>query len=372
MTELDIIEQLIAAIETLYYRNNRLILEARDKLQKINISGTDKAAIAVIGEFSAGKSTFINALIKEDLLEMRVRPTTSVVTTIKYGSERKYNLVFQNDDDLQEYRIPAEMGSISLNNFFEAAGIALSEEIVNIVIELSSEIVRYIEITDTPGFNSGNEKHTEATIRFIKSSDVIFWVFDANRIGKYTEFELLKKYCRDFTIVAIVNKIDQLDQRISLQECKQFFDEFAKQAEINFARIFYVSAINGLQGTREKVVTSGIPQVLFFLSNEILPLVQGLRRKENFLQFTQVLKNIYVLHNWLIQEHKRNTFNSRIIKKDNEFVTHDMRLIENLIFDLLNNGINYYLNKMGMSCYKSPVPNNISDLYQFIYSHFHL
>jgi len=42
--------------------------------------------LAVIGEFSSGKSTFINALLRDDLLKTSVLPTTDAVTKLRYGS----------------------------------------------------------------------------------------------------------------------------------------------------------------------------------------------------------------------------------------------------------------------------------------------
>ena len=43
--------------------------------------------VAIFGEFSAGKTTFINALIGEDILSVAVEPTTAVPTRVRYGRE---------------------------------------------------------------------------------------------------------------------------------------------------------------------------------------------------------------------------------------------------------------------------------------------
>lgn len=46
--------------------------------------------VAVFGEFSSGKTTFLNALLGEELLSVSLEPTTAVPTFIRYG--RAFNL----------------------------------------------------------------------------------------------------------------------------------------------------------------------------------------------------------------------------------------------------------------------------------------
>ena len=51
-----------------------------------------------IGDFSSGKSTFINRfLLQEDILPAFPRPTTTRLTKVRYGESLKAQLVFQND-----------------------------------------------------------------------------------------------------------------------------------------------------------------------------------------------------------------------------------------------------------------------------------
>jgi len=52
--------------------------------------------IAVFGEFSAGKTTVLNALIKEEILSVAVEPTTAVPTRVRYG--REFNIFVERTD----------------------------------------------------------------------------------------------------------------------------------------------------------------------------------------------------------------------------------------------------------------------------------
>lgn len=52
--------------------------------------------LAVIGEFSSGKSTFINALLRDDLLKRSDLVTTAAATRLMYGADLKVAVRFKN------------------------------------------------------------------------------------------------------------------------------------------------------------------------------------------------------------------------------------------------------------------------------------
>src|SRR5207248_1871544 len=45
--------------------------------------------VTVMGEFNSGKSTFVNALLGEEVAPMGITPTTATINVLKYGAERK-------------------------------------------------------------------------------------------------------------------------------------------------------------------------------------------------------------------------------------------------------------------------------------------
>ena len=49
---------------------------------------TDKLRVLIVGRFSSGKSTFVNALIGEKLLPATPTPTTGVLCNITYAKEQ--------------------------------------------------------------------------------------------------------------------------------------------------------------------------------------------------------------------------------------------------------------------------------------------
>lgn len=79
----DIIRQLV---------NDPVIKEYIDRLRLEKVSSliaSERFTVVVAGGFSTGKSTFINALLKDDILPAADGPTTSVITRISHGSAKK-------------------------------------------------------------------------------------------------------------------------------------------------------------------------------------------------------------------------------------------------------------------------------------------
>ena len=82
-------------------KGRQLLAEIRDALTRFGANGADQTALArsirqlddffllvVVGEFNAGKSAFVNALIGEQVLQEGVTPTTAAIHLLKYGEIR--------------------------------------------------------------------------------------------------------------------------------------------------------------------------------------------------------------------------------------------------------------------------------------------
>ena len=80
--------------------------------------------IMVMGEFSTGKSTFINALVKKDIATVGAQPTTAVITKLSYGTQDKIEVVFRDGTkkifDSNEFsRLTAEGSKAENDNLHE-------------------------------------------------------------------------------------------------------------------------------------------------------------------------------------------------------------------------------------------------------------
>ena len=170
--------------------------------------------LVVVGEFNAGKSAFINALMGESLLEEGVTPTTTKVNILRYGQETGKK--------------------------------ALSENVESLTLD--AEYLKEISIVDTPGTNAIVREHEEITSLFVPRSDLILFVTSADR--PYTESErLFLEQIQSWgkKVVLVINKIDILQTPESLEEIQAFVAENAKKILKVDPEIFPVSAQQALK-----------------------------------------------------------------------------------------------------------------------------
>ncbi|MEM2249859.1 MAG: dynamin family protein [Candidatus Bathyarchaeia archaeon] len=192
-----IIEDLKNVLLSLEELGKRLGMEDVDELRKVREELESPFSIVFVGEFNRGKSSIINALLGEDLLEVRNQPTTSAVYIIEYS-----------DRSGTYDKITSHLYRIGFN----------------------TELLRDIRIVDTPGTESLKEEHEKILVDYLPKADMVFFVLDASQPLTKHELNLLNKI-RSYgsKIVIIINKIDiATEQEIKEAEAyiKQSFEEY--------------------------------------------------------------------------------------------------------------------------------------------------
>jgi tetratricopeptide (TPR) repeat protein len=171
--------------------------------------------VTVMGEFSSGKSSFVNAFIGADVAPTGITPTTATINVVRYGRERGGRIVAA-DGSATELGWDALMERLRALTPDEARAI----DRVEILVPLPQ--LEKINIVDTPGLNSIQPEH-EATARaFIARADAVVWVFTANQGGKASEKKALQSI-RDEgkRVLGVLNKADQLSQD-EIKEVSEF------------------------------------------------------------------------------------------------------------------------------------------------------
>jgi small GTP-binding protein len=151
--------------------------------------------LVVVGEFNAGKSAFINALLGERLLKEGVTPTTAQINILRYGPEHTRQVV---DENQLEVTLPVAF---------------LSE----------------ISIVDTPGTNAIVRAHEQLTASFVPRSDLVLFITSADR--PFTESErIFLERIRDWgkKVVIVLNKVDMFQDEHELEQSLQFVAENAR------------------------------------------------------------------------------------------------------------------------------------------------
>lgn len=159
-----------------------------DKYIKLSNKVADsKFYLAVVGEFSSGKSTFINALLRKRLLKEAVKPTTAAATFIeKKGKVLKIDVTFDDNCKFQATEINKLDLCDYIQNQFNVVcntlkdlidGLTSVQEIAIHVKELHIDIPDAnmpsgVVLIDTPGFNPGDSalgNHFEVTKSIVEN-----------------------------------------------------------------------------------------------------------------------------------------------------------------------------------------------------------
>lgn len=152
--------------------------------------------LAIIGEFSQGKSTLINTLLGEEIQPMQEIPCNGTVVVLKYGVQKRIVCRYKNgseeeisfDDYQQKVSIPQDAVIGSINE--ELAQSAIEEIVVehpNLALCNSG-----VEIIDSPGLNE-NPELTAITQKLLQRIDAVIFVTNASRPLTQGERELLNK-----------------------------------------------------------------------------------------------------------------------------------------------------------------------------------
>lgn len=130
--------------------------QAAIDLWKISEEGDRPLLVMVMGEFNTGKSTFINAILREDVLITDGLPATAVVSLLRYGEKRRAVLHY-TDGRQKEYDFE-KLADITAEGNRAKQG--LRDKLEYVEIFLPNELLKGIQIIDTPGLNANKEGHT--------------------------------------------------------------------------------------------------------------------------------------------------------------------------------------------------------------------
>ncbi len=151
--------------------------------------------LVVVGEFNAGKSAVINALVGETVSEEGITPTTAMVTVLRHDEARGERTV---GEYLVEKTHPAPF-------------------------------LRAISIVDTPGTNAIVRRHQEITERFAPRADLVLFVTSADRPFTESERQFMERL-RGWGkgVVVVLNKTDLLSGPAQVDELVRFIKENAR------------------------------------------------------------------------------------------------------------------------------------------------
>lgn len=198
---------------TQYYKNTDNVENERvfEDLYRQVESG--EFSIVVVGEFSAGKSTFLNALMGDKYLPSFSGETTATVNFLKHtgkaGSGEGLRVVY-NDGTSKSF---PDASFDNVEKFATTRGKEVASSIQQVELFLESELLNDdVILVDSPGLNGVREGHRKITEEQIKKSHACIFLFNAQQPGKNSDFEFLERLRGEVnTVLLVLNKIDTIN-----------------------------------------------------------------------------------------------------------------------------------------------------------------
>lgn len=174
---------LIQNLECLNRTAKTLDLSARDIENALVQVKNQALSVVVVGEFKRGKSTFINALLGQDILPSDILPTTATINRVVFGSTPSVTIRFKDGRDLS---ITIEQLANYVTKLTSDAEV-ISRRVQEALIHYPLHYCRNgVEIIDTPGL-SDDDVMTEVTLSVLRRTEVVIMVTSA--ISPFAESE---------------------------------------------------------------------------------------------------------------------------------------------------------------------------------------
>lgn len=221
--------------------------------------------ITVVGEFSSGKSTFLNALIGKDILPHGVKETTATVTYIHNVnvSDDRLNtaVVHFQDESVKDVTLDIGSDSKALVDY-----VTTSKQKYDVVKDIMSvdvyvhfaDIEEPMVLIDTPGMNGVAEGHRDITLHEIRHSHASICLFHLRGIGK-TDLDFIKELKKfQNTFFFVLNAIDDIksneetyEERLAsfTRDLKE--NVFSAETQLNY--IFGISSLKALVARDESI-----------------------------------------------------------------------------------------------------------------------
>jgi GTP-binding protein EngB required for normal cell division len=255
--------------------------------------------LAVVGEFSRGKSSLINALLdRPGLLPTSIEPTTAAITVLTYAPDLQVSVTFK-DGSRRDGLAPEDLATYAVGYDLDGRAAAqsnarrppgpdswqggLTETTLEVRLDpapgqtppvdtvhvgVPSPFLRDgICLVDTPGIGSVNPEHGEATRRFIDRADAVLFLVNTDPVISQSECHFLN-FLRDYVnrFLFVVTKTDRFSPRERQQSVAYTARTIEQHAGLLRPPIYPLSAKLAVLGRSEpdevKYAASGFPEFL--------------------------------------------------------------------------------------------------------------
>jgi GTPase SAR1 family protein len=279
-------ESLKTALQAVCQRNG--LQELYERIDNIRAASI-QVKVAFLGEFNAGKTTLVNALIKRRLLPVYDIPTTSVVTEIVAGNKDEAFVANTKENGDTSYR---EIPLWKLGD--ECTVVAPGKKIVLKLADLPFLPERTVLI-DTPGIASIEEIHTDITMGYLPVIDIAFLVIHpvAGDIPKNMLLFLQKLPIgllnKIYFIISRVDELNEPDKVLIKNKISASLGKYVCDPKILLiaGKMALDAVTTGTEVDEQQYAASNIKELLHIIEHDI-PLSKELVERERLRE--QLLK----------------------------------------------------------------------------------
>ena len=246
-------------------------------LQERESSPSVPLLLPLVGEFSAGKTTILNALMDSGIMETGPRPTTSTIYEIHFGCESPHAEVFYADGR-----------SDVVKDFSALKNEMLADAAVVNVYDTSTKVSNSLVLVDTPGLSSPDIKHKQVLVEFLPKADGLLLVLDVNQ-------QLTKSLTNFINVAGIAKRpiylvLTYCDTK-SQAEIEQAKKYIVENTPMKFKGIAAVSAKTGevsellnlfstIQNEKQAILRNSIDSACENIANRMCQIIDRLLKEE--------------------------------------------------------------------------------------------
>lgn len=274
--------------------------------ESINKTKRESFKVMIMGQFNAGKSTTINAMLGEKILPTAIVETTAIINEIKYAPTEKAIVYFKNPppkiitkyiperikQHIKKYSgteiTPIEISIDEIDSVAKLPkvtelkkGLSQNEKALDNRVLVEREITTTpfekleifwplklckdgVEIVDTPGLNASTETE-EITLDFVQKADTVIFILSAIQACSKQEMDAIQRICSFHTnTFFIINRINQVsgntpEEReeqceLLMESSREKLSDYTKLGEDGIIAINAFGAITGRAEGNDQMV----------------------------------------------------------------------------------------------------------------------